>query len=198
MKVCHDTAFHHSILPVHPNSCLRSYYFSLFLFGVMVVTLSLLHLKELSIVQLFMGLARFLTVGLIILYTMVRAIQGGDGCMESSAPSFSYNDSGSAIDPYFNFSSNATEIEPYKDFVVRFDPKGWLGTIAVFSYAFIIHFGVASLTHPVKNKKYLRWMVLGMFLTALVCYMGLGVVAPLWFKADVQETVTLNFVSRCT
>lgn len=77
MEVCNDTAFHHNILPVHPNSCLRSYYFSLFLFGIMVVTLSLLHLKELSIVQLFMGLLRFLTVGLIILYTIVRAIQGG-------------------------------------------------------------------------------------------------------------------------
>ena len=195
MQVCHDTAFHHHLLPVNPNGCLRSYYFSLFLFGVMVVTLSLLHLKELSIVQLFMGLLRFLTVGLIIIYTIVRAIQGGDGCIESSAPSYSYNDSALIIDPFFNISSNATEIEPFKDFVVKFDPKGWLATIAVFSYAFIIHFGVASLTHPVKNKKHLRWMVVGMFSTALVCYMGLGVVAPLWFKADVQETVTLNFVS---
>jgi hypothetical protein len=161
----------------------------------MVVTLSLLHLKELSIVQLFMGLLRFVTVGLIVLYTIVRAIQGGDGCIQTSAPPNSYNDSASTIDPFFNFSSNSSEIEPYKDFVVRFDPKGWLSTIAVFSYAFIIHFGVASLTHPVKNKKHLRWMVGGMFSTALICYMGLGVVAPLWFKANVQETVTLNFVS---
>ena len=195
MRVCHDTAFHHHVLPVTPNSCLRSYYFSLFLFGICVVTLSLLHLKELSIVQLFMGLLRFLTVGLIILYTIVRAVQGGDGCIDNSPHSYSYNDSAHTLDPYFNFSSNATVIQPYREFVVKFDPKGWLATIAVFSYAFIIHFGVASLTHPVKNKKHLRWMVVGMFSTALVCYMGLGVVAPLWFKANVQETVTLNFVS---
>ena len=197
MQVCHDTAFHHQVLPVSYHGCLRSYYFSLFLFGIFVVTLSLLHLKELSIVQLLMGLLRFLTVGLIILYAIVRAIQGGDGCMDSSTPSSWYNNSAPIIDPYFNIS-NATEILPYEDFVVRFDPRGWLATIAVFSYAFIIHFGVASLTHPVKNKKHLRWMVVGMFSTALVCYMGLGVVAPLWFKANVQETVTLNFVSCCT
>lgn len=197
MNVCHDTAFHHQLLPVSTPGCLRAYYFSLFLFGVFVVSLSLLHLKELSIVQLFMGLLRFLTVGLIVLYSIVRIVQGGDGCVANSATSLSYNSSASFIDPYFNVS-NSTEILPYKDLVVKFDPKGWLGTIAVFSYAFIIHFGVASLTHPVKEKKYLRWMVVGMFSTALVCYMSLGVVAPLWFKAGVQETVTLNFVSITT
>ena len=194
MHTCHDTAFHHQLLPVHTVGCLRSYYFSLFLFGIIVVTLSLLHLKELAVVQLFMGLLRFLTVGLIILYVIVRSAQGpGDGCAGTSTPP-SYNASSTTIDSYFNLS-NASVIAPYKDIVVKFDPKGWLGTIAVFSYAFIIHFGVASLTHPVKNKKHLRWMVAAMFSTALVCYMGLGIVAPLWFKASVQETVTLNFVS---
>ena len=197
MNICHDTAFHHQLLPVNTKGCLRAYYFSLFLFGVIVVSLSLLHLKELSIVQLFMGLLRFITVGLISLYSIVRAVQGGDGCVANSAISPSYNGSASIIDPYFN-ASNVTELLPYKDIVVKFNPKGWLGTFAVFSFAFFIHFGVASLTHPVKNKKHLRWMVVGMFSTALICYMGLGVVAPLCFKASVQETVTLNFVSGFT
>ena len=193
MQVCHDTAFHHQLLPVHNPGCLRSYYFSLFLFGIIVVTLSLLHLKELSIIQLFMGLLRFLTVGLIILYSIIRAVLGGDGCVASSPSSSSFNGSAATSDS-FNLS-HATDVVPYNNIVVKFDPRGWLSTIAVFSYAFIIHFGVASLTHPVKNKKYLRLMVFGMFATALVCYMGLGIVAPLWFKASVQETVTLNFVS---
>lgn len=196
MKVCDDEAFHHRLLPIHETGCLRSYYFSLFIFGVIVVTLSLLHLKELSFIQFFMGMMRFLTVGAIVIYAIVRAAQGGDACAGENLSPPSFNESASEI-PFFQFNSSI-EILPYKDMVVKFDPKGWLSTISVFSYAFIIHFGVASLTHPVKNKQYLRWMVLGMFLTALVCYMGLGVVAPLWFKAKVQETVTLNFVSLIT
>ena len=192
MTVCDDDAFHHRVLPVNDGGCLNSYYFSLFLFGVIVVTLSLLHLKELAIVQLFMGLLRFVTVGAIVIYSIVRAAQGGDGCVADFIPP-SLNTSADEFD-FYNLT-NSTEIMPYEDMIVKFNPKGWLGTISVFSYAFIIHFGVASLTHPVKNKKYLRWMVLGMFGTALVCYMSLGIVAPLWFKANVQETVTLNFVS---
>ena len=191
MTVCDDSAFHHRVLPVHDGGCLNSYYFSLFLFGIFVVSLSLLDLKELSVVQLFMGLLRFVTVGAIVIYSLVKAVQGGDACVGDPYKTPSYN--GSEIEP-LNIS-DAYDIMPYKDIVVKFNPIGWLTTTSVFSYAFIIHFGVASLTHPVKNKKYLRWMVLGMFLTALICYMSLGLVVPLWFKAKVQETVTLNFVS---
>lgn len=194
LEVCPNDAFHHQVLPVHDRGCLRSYYFSLFIFGIIVVTLSLLHLKELAVVQLFMGLLRFLTVGAIVVYSIVRAAQGGDGCAGEPVPA-SFNKSASSIDAFK--LNNASEILPYKDIVVKFNPIGWMETFAVFSYAFIIHFGVASLTHPVKEKKYLRWMVLGMFLTSLICYMSLGIVAPLWFKASVQETVTLNFVSYC-
>lgn len=192
MTVCDDEAFHHRLLPVNDGGCLNSYYFSLFIFGVVVVTLSLLHLKELAVVQLFMGLLRFFTVGAIIVYSIVRTAQGGDGCVGDNIPP-ALNSSNDAFSLY-NLT-NATEIMPYKDMIVKFDGKGWLGTISIFSYAFIIHFGVASLTHPVKNKKYMPWMVLGMFVTALALYMSLGIVAPLWFKANVQETVTLNFVS---
>ena len=193
MSMCDDDAFHHRLLPVDDGGCLRSYYFSLFLFGVIVVTLSLLHLKELAVVQLFMGLLRFLTVGAIIIYSIVRAAQGGDGCVpDYIAPTVNPSND---VFSFFNLT-DATEIMPYENIVVKFDGKGWLGTISVFSYAFIIHFGVASLTHPVKKKKYMRWMVLGMFVTALTLYMSLGIVTPLWFKANVQETVTLNFVSR--
>ena len=191
MEICDDEAFHHQVLPVSEPGCLRAYYFSLFLFGIIVVTLSLLDLKELAVVQLFMGLLRFITVGAIVLYSIVRAVQGGDGC----TPDFEPFDNSSIPLPLINFTSNSTLYTPYKDIVVKFNPIGWLETFSVFSYAFIIHFGVASLTHPVKNKRYLRWMVLAMFLTSLVCYMSLGVVTPLWFKASVQETVTLNFVS---
>lgn len=204
LKMCNDTAFHHEVLPVHETGCLRSYYFSLFLFGVLVVTLSLIDLKELAWVQLLMGLARFLTVGGIVVYAIVRLAGGGDVCAGTSAANITINDSVYDYYDYYDYYdrwydvynlTNSTDFSPFKDMVVKFNFKGWLGTISVFSYAFIIHFGIASLTHPVKEKKHLRWMTTAMFITALICYMSLGVVAPLWFKASVQETVTLNFVS---
>ncbi len=42
------------------------------------------------------------------------------------------------------------------DLVFNFDPKGWLVAVPVLTYAFIIHQGIPSLTHPIKQKQYLR------------------------------------------
>lgn len=78
---------------------------------------------------------------------------------------------------------------------MKFEAVNWLTAIPIFTYAFILHQGLASLTHPIKQKRYLGYLTASMFTAAIFCYMMLGVVVPLWFKASVQETITLNFVS---
>lgn len=83
----------------------------------------------------------------------------------------------------------------YKDIVVKFEGANWLTAIPLLTYAFIWHQGLASLTHPIKQKRYLGYLTAAMFISAITCYMMLGVVVPLWFKASVQEIITLNFVS---
>ena len=156
-----------------------------------MIFLSVLDLKEQAIVQVFLGSARFLTVGAIVIYSMVKLSHGGDACGEDEILTASNSSS--------NISElgNATRYTSYNDIVFKFDPKGWVAAIPVFIYAFIIHTGISSLSHPVKQKKYLHWMLAGMSVTALVSYMSLGLVVPLWFKTGVQEAITLNWVSPC-
>ena len=182
LNTCDASAFQHRVLP--QGGCLYSYYFSIFLFGIIVVTLSLLDLKEQVLVQFFLGSLRFITVGIIVVYSIVRLAQDENVC-EKIAHGLDRN-------LFTNFSMHIVTLQ---DIVVKFDPRGWLTAVPVFTYAFLLHLGISSLTHPVKQKKYLHWLLSAMFLSALICYMSLGVVVPLWLKATVQETVTLNWVS---
>lgn len=187
LSMCDDSAFHHQILPY--GGCLYSYYFSVFLFGVIVTVLSIMDLKEQVIVQVILGSARFLTIFAIIIYSLVNLSNSEDVCTPPKNTSFSNE----TLIPL----SNASEYYSYEDIVVKFDPKGWLVSVPVFLFAFMLHSGISSLTHPVRQKKYIHWLLTAMFATALVSFMTLGIIVPLWFKASVQETVTLNWVSHC-
>ena len=183
MSICSGNAFHHRILPL--DGCLYSYYFSLFLFGLIVITLSVLDLREQVVVQVVLGLLRYFTVGVIIIYCIVKLSLGGDACDEENTSLLN-----------LTATNETTTYIPFKDIVVKFDPKGWITSIPVFVFAFMIHSGISSLTHPIRQKQYLHWMLIINFSTALLSLMGLGVVVPLWFKAGVQETVTLDWVSH--
>ena len=193
LRMCGVDAFHHHLLP--HGGCLSAYYFSVFLFGLIVIFLSVLDLKEQVFVQVILGSARFVTVGAIVIYSIVKLSHGGDAC-EVSAPYLNWMPTDNNSMPWFNSTDiNATLYTSYHDIVFKFDLKGWVAAIPVFTYAFIIHTGISSLSHPVKQKKYLHWMLAAMSATALLSYMSLGVVVPLWFKASVQEIITLNWVS---
>lgn len=193
MKKCDDGDFHHQILP--HGGCLYSYYFSVFLFGVIVTILSIIDLKEQVIVQVALGSARFVTIFAIIIYTIVKLSQGGDVCVRDSFSFLNLTSANNSLNQSFIDEFNASRYFSYEDFIVKFDPKGWAVSVPVFLFAFMLHSGISALTHPVKQKKYIHWMVTAMFVTALLSFMTLGVIVPLWFKASIQETVTLNWVS---
>ena len=179
MEICDSDAFQHRTLP--SDGCLYSYYFGLFLFGLIVITLSIMDLKEQVVVHVFFGVLRYLTIIIIIVYCIIKLAIGGNACAEE----------------YPELPPNTT-IGPgitYGEIVLHFDPKAWMISIPVFVYAFMIHSGVSSLTHPIKQKKYLHWMMITNFAIAEICLLSLGVIAPLWFKESVQETITLNWVS---
>ena len=184
VQECRDDDFHHEVLPPEVP-CRNAYYVCLTIFGVIVITLSLLDLKEQAVVQMFLGFLRFLTVGAIIIYCIVRIIEAENKCDVDIAH---YGNSTPSV-------GNITQPPSLKSFLVKFDFWSWTSAIPVFTYAFIIHQGIPSLTHPVKQKKHLRWLVVAMFSTAGICYFSLGIVVPIWFRADIQETCTLNWVS---
>ena len=184
--------FHHSLLP-EEESCRNAYYFSLFLYALVVIFLSILDLKEQAIIQMMLGLMRFFTVGAIVVYSLAKVSQGGDACLESAMDLSVFNSSEGST--WFYNISNATRYISNKDIIFKFNSVSWVTAVPVITYAFIFHQGIASLTHPIKQKRYLWYLMAVLFITAGFCYLILGLVAPLWFKADVQEIVTLGFVS---
>ena len=188
---CGPEAFHHRLLPTGTpelDSCRNAYYFSLFLFSLIVIPLSLLELKEQAIVQMCLGVLRFATIAIIIIYCIVKLIEGGDNC---ELP----QNNETWVNRSHTTSPNSTSSVLASDIVFKFDLKGWFLASAVFTYAFIVHQGVPSLTHPIKQKQYLHWLMVFVFCSMGLCYLALGIIAPLWFRVTVQETITLNWVT---
>ena len=124
---------------------------------------------------------RFATLISIIIYCIVRLSMHGDACKQQLQ------------------LENLTVTSPINidisSLVLKFDVKGWLGAIPVITSAFIFQTGMSSLMYPVDKKQHHHWMLSWVFVVAVTCYMSLGIVMPLWFRAATQETSTLSWVS---
>ena len=77
----------------------------------------------------------------------------------------------------------------------RFGLKGWLTSVPVIFYALLMHASIPKLTHPVEKKQQLKGLMLAVFSTAGVLFLFVGITVASWFKKDIEETCTLNFVS---
>ena len=172
-NVCVDSLFNNTYAP-EDSGCLASYRFCVFLYAMIVIPLSLLDLREQSIVQTALGVVRFTLIGSIVLYCLVKMIQ--DACAPGS-----------------DFYSNCTKINT--DSLPTFDFKKFLAAIPVFLYSQAVHPSVATLSHPIRQKKLLRWLVLAVILTTTFLYTILGTMISLWFGADTLGMATLNWVS---
>ena len=175
--MCSDQAFLHNALP--SKGCLYAYYASLTLFGLIVVTISLLDLKEQAYIQLLFGVVKMITIAAAVIYSIFHLIQGGDACW--------------AYESDTNHTLSNIELS---SIVAKFDVRGWLQSISVFIFGYIFQTGIPSLIHPVKQKRYLHWLILGNVVVLFVSYTSLGVALSLWFRAAIQETSTLNWVSK--
>ena len=190
---CNDSQFHQSLAPSEAG-CLASYRLCILFFAVIVVPLSCLDLKEQGFVQMLLGLLRFFIIASMVLYCLVNLIRGRDSSPQGGSNTtnmVSLFERPLGKDFGQQGSCNSSD----SDFVTSFHLKGWLIAIPVFTYAQILHQGVPALTHPIRQKKLLRWFMMAVFATTSLCYMVLGIVVSLWFRSGVQETATLNWVS---
>ena len=196
---CDSDDFLHVLIP-SDESCRHSYMLCVFFFAVVTVPLSLLDLKEQALLQMTLGLLRFATIAGIVLYSIVEIGEGRDRCPVGGPNESLWNLSNSSNSSNSSNGGWWTETQSsgfadYSDIVFRFDPTGWLVSIPVFAYAFILHQGIPALTHPIREKHLLWQLMVAMFGIATISYLSLGVVVPLLFKANIQETCTLNWVS---
>ena len=171
-------------LPV-PNDagCLASYRLCVFLFAAIVIPMSLLDLKEQSIVQTTMGVARFTLIGSIVLYCIVKMIQGA----AEESP----------LAPGNSTSNYTNEAEPrhYAQDVESISFTGWMGSIPVFLLAQTLHPGIIALAHPIRQKQHMHWLLLAVFIVSSTFYVAMGTVTSLWFGGKIENTATLNWVS---
>ena len=175
---CSDSAFFHRFLP--SDGCLYSYYLSLALYACIVISLSLLDLEKQAIFQIIFGILRFMSLFLIVMYCVVHLVQGGDPCLD-----------------YDDANGNVTIIRnlDYTSVVVKFDVKGWVQSIPIYSFVYIFLTTIPSLLYPIRKKEMVHWLMLAVVVSVLLSYLLIGISVSLWFRAATQEKCTLNWVS---
>lgn len=176
LEMCSWNAFFHHVIP--SDGCLSAYYFCLMMFAIIAISVSLFDLKEQAIVHVSLGLLRFVTLGAMVLYCIIRLAQDGDPCTDMNTNLTTPTD----------FGNNST--------MIMFDLRGWVLAIPVFTSALFFHTGLPSLTHPVDHKKYHHWLVVVVILILVICYLIPGLLLPQWFRTTIQETCTLSWASQ--
>ena len=172
---CTDQAFLHNALP--SKGCLYAYYICITLFGIIVVTISLLDLKEQALIQLTFGFLKVVTVAALVVYCLYQLIEGGDACR-----------------PYEKDRNETLTNVPVSSLATKFDVKGWIQSFSVFFFGFVFQTGIPSLVEPIRQKKFIHWLIIANVAILFASYTSLGVALSLWFRAAIQETSTLNWV----
>jgi len=76
-----------------------------------------------------------------------------------------------------NFRGNASNpinasqgcyLELY-NIITKFDWRGWLAIIPAMMYSFTVQHTIPTLTHPIKEKKYLQWLMMCSFSFVMLC-----------------------------
>ena len=142
LKMCHQYDFNNYFVPPDPG-CANAYRLCVFLFGVVVVALSLVELTEQKIIQVTMGVMRFVTMVCMMIFCIVRLIESN-----GLPPHFE----NSTVTHCNASSSHATLGEAF----YQFNFKPWLVGIPIFVYSNLMHTGVVTLIRPMKPKKYLK------------------------------------------
>ena len=188
IEQCSEMDFKNQTLPLLAT-CRNAYWLCLLLFACIVVPLSLIELKEQVIVQVVMGILRFVTIGSIVIFSVTNFGLYYDicSCEDPWAPDNNTED----VSMCTNYTNNTIA-----DMAVQFDVKSWLLSIPVFVYAHILHQGIPALTHPIKEKNYLKAYFNILFLVIGSIYTILGVAVALWFRDCTISTCTLNWVSH--
>ena len=197
---CSYDAFDNKILPHGPDleGCQLAYYCSLMLFALIVVPLSVMGLKEQVVIQMILGLLRILLLSMMLIYCLVRLIQEDSELQEKLPSQVSNSSLGENGSNMTNGTVSLCYVELY-DILFKFNWKGWLTAVSVMMYTHSVHHSIPTLTHPIREKKYLQQFIVGTFSFVGLCYLSLGVVVPLWFRSKTQGTATLSWVSfSCT
>ena len=188
IEQCDNNDFLTSFLPTDVP-CRNAYWISLGIFAIIVVPLSLLELKEQVIVQVTLGIMRFATIGGMVIFSLANfAMNDQNRCLMTC----------DNIWGEMNEDENCTNASSTQEIFTKFDGVSLLVAVPVFVFSYSCHEGIPGLTHPVKQKNYLRAYINALFVVSGILYVLIGVSVSLWFRQCTVETCTLNWVrKRC-
>ena len=140
------------------------------------------------VLQIAMGVFRFITVGTILLFVIVNGISFGSA-WSCDQPWRTNNDTSEEYNGT-KCSVNST----LTDVLFRFRFDTWTTLIPMSVSCFTVHAGMPSLSHHLRQKKHLGALLNVVFVVIGLLYMIIGVTIALWWRDCIIENCTLNWV----
>ena len=167
-------------LPTQPR-CLNLYRVSIVGYGIVVILLSVIGLRKQKYLQLILGLARFILLFSIILFSIVKII-------------LDIVSQGTTSIPTNNNAMNATSIVTYTDILLKVNILYIFYGIPVFLYTLQNHCFLPTALFTVTNKKVLKNLILVVFLTLGISLSILGMSISLAFAQNNNPNCVLNWL----
>ncbi len=176
-QVFNDT-FRSQLFPTAPS------YLPPLLFGIIVIPLSCFDLSEQVFAQVLMSILRFLSLGILLIGTIVALFTDWNNSLLHEAL-----DSPSSSLEITDASSHYSSI-----FYANFSGFGVMFTTAIFSQLF--QHSVPGLIRPLKeeHKKFIPQIFAYALLTTTIIYILSGTFCVLYFGSHLQQSVNLNFI----
>lgn len=151
-----------------------------FIMGIMVVPLSLMDLSEQMLVQAMLTLARFLSLGIMIVGPLVSLFLFSDDA--GGAADASYASAGS-------FSDHIAKPVPLAK------PAGAGAILSACVFGLLFQHSVPGLMHSVKPsaRKSIKSVFGGALTTVTVIYVALGITCVLFFGVHIDPSANLNW-----
>jgi len=162
------------------------------LFGILVVPLSCMDLDEQFFVQAICAFVRFLSIGLMVIGSVVAILfdfKDSQQFSEGIAHNFSTSDTGALPSPPY-FAPPKKDMMSYTS-----DMNGFaiMFSTAVFSQLF--QHSVPGLIRPLSDKKKVKTIFGSALFTTFSMYLILGTTAAAYFGSQTKESINLNFAN---
>ena len=138
-------------------SCRNGYWFSLFLFACIIVPLSMINLKEQTVVQVLLSILRFITVAMISIFVVVNLITTGMPCT-CNQPWALLTNTTEPVDDYTDATCNINSTVPHALFHFRFE--AWTVTVTTMVSTLTLHPAIPAMTHLIRQKSHIICCVL--------------------------------------
>ena len=190
LQQCTEDDFNNVFVPLTVE-CANTYRLCVFIFGVIVVILSLIDLTEQFIIQITMGMMRFITMVCMMIFCVVRVIES-----HGQPPNFSTWTNSSTNVSVPDNSTNSSHLS-FGEAFLHFDFKVWLTGIPIFVFSQLTHQGIVTLTGPMRQKRYLKQFFAFLISSTFGIYSVMAISVAIYFQGHVSNTASLNWVSAC-